>query len=196
MRDRHPYSNKEEFWYHEDQHPGKYSSFGTIRTHIPANYSSFNMRTKIPGKDSHLLPRRPKSLKNTQRVLGKNTCKSAMRCAVAIHDVNRAIAGPKTGPKHAICAVRCASQRTTFAMRCIFIVIYALTAEIHCDVGHDACIIASEMPRCGELRQGLAPSWARMMVKSRKQVPTGQTVPSSCGHLPPVSGKKKDQHKN
>ena len=55
-------------------------------------------------------------------------------------------------PKQAICAVRCASQKITFAMRCIFVAICVLIAEIHCDVGHDASITAIAMLRCGELR--------------------------------------------
>ena len=56
------------------------------------------------------------------------------------------------GPKHAICAVRHASQKITFAMRCIFTVVCALAAGIHCGVGHDANITASAMLRYGELR--------------------------------------------
>ena len=37
-------------------------------------------------------------------------------------------------------------------MRCVFTAICALTAEIHCDVGHDASIVAGAMPGCGELK--------------------------------------------
>ena len=40
-------------------------------------------------------------------------------------------------------------RRITFAMRCIFAAMYALAVEIHCDVGHDARIIASAMPQYG-----------------------------------------------
>ena len=54
-------------------------------------------------------------------------------------------------PKQAICTVRCASQKSPLAMRCTFTAICALAVEIHCDVGHDASIIASALPRCGEL---------------------------------------------
>ena len=57
------------------------------------------------------------------------------------------------GPKQAICVVRCASQKIIFAMRCVFIAVLALVAENHCDVGQDANITASAMPRCGELSQ-------------------------------------------
>ena len=49
------------------------------------------------------------------------------------------------GPKQAICAVRCASQKIAFAMRCIFTAICTLVAEIRCDVGHDASITAIAM---------------------------------------------------
>ena len=38
-------------------------------------------------------------------------CKSAMRCTLPARDVNRAMSGPQMGPKQAICAVRCASQK-------------------------------------------------------------------------------------
>ena len=47
-------------------------------------------------------------------------------------------------PKQVICAARCASQRITFAMRDTLTAIYALAAEIHCDVGHDASVTASD----------------------------------------------------
>ena len=49
-----------------------------------------------------------------------------------------------------ICAVRCASQKVTLAMRCIFTAICALAAEIYCDVAKRASP-ASAMPRCGDL---------------------------------------------
>ena len=58
-----------------------------------------------------------------------------------------------------ILAVRCALQKITFAMRCIFTAIYTLAAEIHCDVGHDASITTSAMPRCGELRERELKTW-------------------------------------
>ena len=74
-----------------------------------------------------------------------------MRCAFATHDVNRTISELEMERKQAICAVRCALQNTTFAMRCVFTVICALAAEIRCDAHHDASIIARAMPRCGEL---------------------------------------------
>ena len=54
--------------------------------------------------------------------------------------------------KQAICVVRCALQKITFAMRCVLTAIWAIAAEIHCDVGHDASITAIAMPRRGELR--------------------------------------------
>ena len=41
---------------------------------------------------------------------------------------------------------------TTFAMRCIFIAICTLTAEMHCDVGREGSMAARAMPRGGELR--------------------------------------------
>ena len=55
------------------------------------------------------------------------------------------------GPKQGICAVGFASQQIIFAMRCIFIAICTLAAEIHCEIGHDAGITARQMPRCGDL---------------------------------------------
>ena len=55
--------------------------------------------------------------------------------------------------KQAISEVRCVSLKITFAMH--FIAICALAAEIHCDVGHDAGIIASAMPRCCEFSSAL-----------------------------------------
>ena len=61
------------------------------------------------------------------------------------------------GPNQAILAVRCASQRIMFAMQCILTAICALAAEIHCDAGHDASIIASAMLRCAALSSGTNP---------------------------------------
>ena len=58
------------------------------------------------------------------------------------------------GPKQAIYALRYASQRIIFATQCIFIRLVVFASEIHCDVGHDAGIIASAMPQCGE-RKGV-----------------------------------------
>ena len=105
-----------------------------------------------------------------------------MRCAFATHDVNRAIAGPQIGPKQAICAVRCASQKIIVAMRCVFAAICALAAEIHCDAGHesDASIIVSgEVP--GEKRAHKHKMFALVNV----QMALGQTA--GC---PRVSGPK------
>ena len=88
-------------------------------------------------------------------------CKSAMRCAFATHDVNDTISGLQMGQKQAICAVRCALHKITFAMRYIFTAIGALAAELYRDVGHDASITASAMPRCDELRFGSQESESR-----------------------------------
>ena len=58
---------------------------------------------------------------------------------------------PKKPLKQTTFAVRCASQKTAFAMPCIFVGICTLIAEICCDTDHDASSIASAMSRCGEL---------------------------------------------
>ena len=78
-------------------------------------------------------------------------------------------------PKQAIYAVRCALQKITFAMRYIFTAICALAAEIHCDVGHDASIIAIAMPRCGELRFG-HPEWRLIFCVFPLFAQEGQTL--------------------
>ena len=57
----------------------------------------------------------------------------------------RALDGTETSD---LCSAMCIAE-TTFAMRCIFIVICTLTVEIHCDVGRDGSIVARAMPRCG-----------------------------------------------
>ena len=50
-----------------------------------------------------------------------------------------------------LCSAMCvAENHLCDAMH--FPAICALTAEIHCDVDHDASITAIAMPRCGELR--------------------------------------------
>ena len=65
--------------------------------------------------------------------------------------------------RQVILAVRCALQKITFAMRCLFIALYTLAAEIHCDVGHDAGITAKVTPRYGgEFR----PQAARLSLKT------------------------------
>ena len=77
-----------------------------------------------------------------------------MRCTFATHNVNRVVSGLQMGPKQAMCAVQCASQKTL--LRCNAVsqrLICTLTAEIPCDVDHNASVAASAMPRCGELKQ-------------------------------------------
>ena len=48
------------------------------------------------------------------------------------------------------CDLRITKNHLCYA-RFIFVAICALAAEIHYDVGHDACVTASAMPRYGEL---------------------------------------------
>ena len=60
-------------------------------------------------------------------------CNSAMRCAFAPQDVNRAIL-----------RLEMRIAESAFAMRCT-VLQSALSAEIHCPVGHDASITASAM---------------------------------------------------
>ena len=94
--------------------------------------------------------------------------------AMCSRDV-RALDGTKT----AICAVRSALQKFTFGMPCIFTAFCALIEDIHCDVGHDASIIAIAMPRCGELRSCLLEWTLRSPIASDSLVPFGRT--STCG---------------
>ena len=54
------------------------------------------------------------------------------------------------GPKQAICAVRCPSHLGD-AVHINCDLRSSLVAGTHCDVGPDASVIASAMPRCGEL---------------------------------------------
>ena len=76
-----------------------------------------------------------------------------MRSAFATHNVNRAISGLWIGPKQAICAVRRASQKLTFAMRYVFTALCLFAAEpLRC---RPRCKHpCGAMPRCGERRFG------------------------------------------
>ena len=86
---------------------------------------------------------------------------SSPSCAMQVCDVmyfcnprceSREIRALDGGPKHAICAVRYASQEFAFAMLFIISLRFALPLQKAIAMcGHDAGIIASAMPRCGEL---------------------------------------------
>ena len=84
------------------------SSCGTCRSLVEdsklrrlAEYS-FRERLKTPSSVSFFFSVKVRQIAR---------CKSAMRCTFAAHDVNRAMPGLQMGPKQAICAVRCASQK-------------------------------------------------------------------------------------